>query len=148
MYLSKILLELSKQKNFALKSLQLIADLLREEMEGLSDEESNEDRKKQYEELHTKKRFVREGICATIPSQLSFFSSASFYDAIVTISELTIESCSGNEADLLRKSLVPVQKNLIQNCAEEEQDAEDSQIYCPLLSRVENLIGGSRKEEL
>ena len=148
MYLSKILLELSKQKNFAFKSVQLIADLLREEMEGLSEQESNEDRKKQYQELHTKKRFLREGICATIPSQLNLMSSASFYDAIVTIIELTIESCSESEADLLRRSLVPVQTKLKQSCTEEKQEADDTQIYCPLLRRIDNLFGGQRKEEL
>jgi len=68
----------------------------------------------------------------------------------VAIIEYTIESCAGNEADLLRKSLVPVQTKLKQSCVEETHDAEESQIYCPLLHRVENLIGGlnSFKEEL
>jgi len=119
-------------------------------MEGTSDGESDDERKKQYQELHTKKRFLREGICGTIPSQLSLFSSASYLDALVAITDYTIASCSGNEADLLRKSLVPVQDKLKQSCVEEQHDAEDSQIYCPLLRRVEKLIDGpsSLKEEL
>jgi len=75
---AQILLELSKQKNFALKSLHLISDLLREEKEG-TDEESDENRKKQYRELHTKKRFLREEICSTVPSQLSLFFFRKLY---------------------------------------------------------------------
>ena len=129
-----------------MKSIQLLADLLREEQEALSDEETDKDRKEQYSSINTKSRFLREGLCSIIPEQMKLGTSASFIDAVLSVVELVDGNCTDEEATIIHDFLVKLKTVLAGNCEEERDEEPDTQIYCPLLGRMEIL--NERRESL